>query len=132
MCHVATSKEATMSDVHTVVSDYAEDLISVPRSHLVLEMTQDDAGIKLKHLGKTLVECYLTPEGMATSNYIAKALGIHIPPLGDSAHARVSTGVLFRAVSIASLDFKNNQTFFLLERLLEEAEMQRGGSSDLT
>ena len=41
--------------------------------------------------------------------------------------ARVSTGVLFRAMSIASLDFKVQESFVLLDRLLEEAASQRGG-----
>ena len=117
---------------HAVVSEYADELISVPRAHVVLELSQDDGGLKLLHQGKTLVECYLTREGMAAAGYMAKALGVDVPALGESVQARVSTGVLFRAVSIASLDFSNRQSFFLLDRWLEEAEMQRRGSSDAT
>ena len=49
-----------------------------------------------------------------------------VPSLGEEALARVSTGVLFRVLSIARLDLSNDASFPLLERLLEEAAMQRG------
>ena len=104
----------------------------MPRAHLALELSQDDSGLKLLHQGKPLVECYLTREGMAAAGYMAKALGVQIPPLGESVTARVSTGVLFRALSISSLDFNNEESFILLERWLEEAEIQRRGTSDLS
>ena len=121
-----------MSKPHTKVTDYAEELISVPRAHITLELRQDDAGLKLLHQEKPLVECQLTREGMAAAGYMAKALGVKIPALRKSVTARVSTGVLFRAVSISSLDFNIEESFELLGRWLEEAELQRGGSSDAT
>ena len=116
-----------MADTHSKVHDYAEELTSTPRAHLALELRQDDDGLKLLHRDRPLVECYLTREGMAAGGYMAKALGAPLPALGESVPVRVSTGVLFRAVSIASLDFSVEESFVLLERLLEEAEMQRGG-----
>ena len=63
---------------------------------------------------------------------MTRALGVHVPPIGESVKARVSTGVLFRAVSIASLNFDIEESFVLLERWLEEAALQRTGSSDNT
>ena len=121
-----------MPEPHSNVSEYAEELTSVPRAHVALELRQDEDGLKLLHQDRTVVECYLTKEGMAAAAYMVKALGAKIPPLGESVTARVSTGVLFRAISIASLDFSNKESFVLLERWLEEAEMQRGGASDAT
>ena len=121
-----------MPEPHTKVLDYAEELQSVPRAHLSLELRQDDDGLKLLHDGLPLVECSLTREGMAGAGYMAKALGAGVPAVGESVRVRVSTGVLFRAVSIASLDFGVEESYVLLERLLEEAEMQRRGSSDAT
>ncbi len=117
---------------NTVITDYADELISVPRAHLALELRQDDDGMKLLHDEKTLVECHLTRAGMATAGYVAQALGAKVPPLGESVTARVSTGVLFRAISIASLDLSVEESFQLLERWLDEAQMQRKGSSDAT
>ena len=121
-----------MSESHTKIANYANELLDVPRAHLALELSQDEDGLKLRYGGKVLVECYLTNEGMAAGAYMAKALGVPVPALGESATARVSTGVLFRAVSIASLDFDVEESFVLLERWLEEAELQRGGTSEMT
>ena len=121
-----------MGAAHTTVSEYADELISVPRAHVVLQLRQDEGGLKLSHQDRLLVECPLTRGGMAAAGYMARALGVGIPPVGESVTARVSTGVLFRAVSIASLDFDNEDSFVLLERWLDEAESQRGGSSDLS
>ena len=77
------------------------------------------------------MECRLTRQGMAAGAYMARALGVRIPPLGETVRARVSTGVLFRAMSIASLDFDEEASMVVLSRLLDEAEMQRGGVSEL-
>ena len=120
-----------MPDSHVMVTDYADELTSRPRAHLVLELRQDEAGLKLLYQDRPLVECPLTREGMASAGYMAKALGARIPPVGQSTKARVSTGVLFRAISIASLDFSVEESFVLLDRWLEEAEAQRGGVSEL-
>jgi hypothetical protein len=61
---------------------------------------------------------------------MAQALGVQIPPLGESVSARVSTGVLYRVIAIPRLDFDKDESFVLLERLLDEAERQRGAPSD--
>ena len=121
-----------MSGPHSEVSDYADELMSVPRAHLRLELTQDQEGLVLVYGGRLLVRCYLTRQGMLAGGFMARALGVSVPPLGESVQARVSTGVLFRAVGVASLDFDSDASQILLDRLLEEAEMQRGGSSDET
>ena len=77
-----------------------------------------------------LVRCRFTQEGMMASGFMAQALGLSIPALGESADARVSSGVLFRALGIAGLDYSNDASFVLLERMLDEAQMQRGGSGN--
>ena len=121
-----------MSQAHAKIAEYAEELIAVPRAHVRLELRQDESGLALLHDGKPLVECPLTMEGMKAGGFMAHALAAKIPPLGQSVSVRVSTGVLYRAVSIAGLDFDKEEAFVLLERLLEEARQQRGGSSDDT
>jgi len=67
---------------------------------------------------------------MVAAGYMAQALGVQIPPLGESVPARVSTGVLYRVIAIPRLDFDKVESFVLLERLLDEAERQRGAPSD--
>ena len=119
-----------MPEPHTSVSEYAEELITVPSAHLRLELSQNESGLLLSHNGKALVQCSLTMEGMTAAGFVAKALGVQIPPLGQSVPARVSTGVLYRAIAISELDFDKEESYVLLERLLEEAAGQRTGSSD--
>lgn len=121
-----------MPNKHSLVTKYANSLLDAPRAHLVLELTQNKHGLLLTHQTNGVVECYLTPQGMAAGAYMAKALGVRLPALGETVKARVSTGVVFRAISIASLDFDEEASLILLERLLEEAEMQRGGVSELS
>jgi hypothetical protein len=118
-----------MTGPHTEVSEYADELLSVPRAHLSLELRQDEEGLLLLYDGRTVVRCFLTRQGMTAAGFMARALGVSVPALGKTAHARVSTGVLYRAVGVASLDFDSEASYVLLERLLDEAEMQRGGSS---
>ncbi|MCI0439173.1 MAG: hypothetical protein L0177_08595 [Chloroflexi bacterium] len=120
-----------MAEPHTRVTEYAEEVISVPRAHLRLDLKQVEDGLLLLHDGKTLVECHLTRQGMAAAGFMAKALGVKVPPLGETVAARVSTGVLFRAIGVAELDFDREESFVILDRLLEEAELQRGGTSEI-
>ena len=112
------------------MSQHADELLAVPRAHLHLELRQDAEGLMLFHDGNVLVECSLTRQGMVAAGYMAQALGVKIPPLGESVAARVSTGVLYRAIAIPRLDFDKEESFVLLDRLLEEAEMQRGAAID--
>lgn len=119
------------ADTHAVVTEYAEELLDAPRAHLVLELSQDGEGLKLFYRDGLLVECRLTRQGMAAGAYMSRALGVRIPALGETVRARVSTGVLFRAMSIASLDFDEEASMIMLARLLDEAEMQRGGVSEI-
>ena len=52
-----------MPDVHTIATDYADEVVAAPSAHVMLELSQDEDGLKLRHDGKTLVECYMTPRG---------------------------------------------------------------------
>ena len=109
--------------------DYAEELISVPRAHVRVKLRQTQSAVTLIHQGRTLTKCYITNTGMTAATYMAEALGIKLPSLGETVDASVSTGVLWRAISISCLDFRKGVSFVLLERLLEEAHMQRGFNS---
>jgi hypothetical protein len=112
----------------TDVFDYADELIEVPRSHLRVLVAQDPDGLLLTHDERPLVRFHLTRNGMGAAGFVAKALGVTVPALGEEIVARVSTGVLFRVLSIARLDLSNEASFPLLDRLLEEAAIQRGAT----
>ena len=110
--------------------EYADEVVSVPRAHVNVTMRQGEGGVTLLHRGKALTRCYITRTGMRAARFMAEALGVEVPPLGGSVEARVSTGVLWRAISVSCLDYRKKESYVLLERLLEEASMQRGSGSD--
>ena len=111
------------------ITDYAEELMSVPRAHVRMEYFQTDSGVMLTHEGHDLVRCPLTRSGMAAAGFMSQAMGVNLPSLEETVNVRVSTGVLFRVIAIAGLDFENEASFTILDRMLEEAELQRGSAS---
>ena len=110
--------------------EYADKVISVPRAHVPVTLRQVKDGVTLLHRGRALTRCYINRSGMRAAHFMAEALGVQVPPLGGSVEASVSTGVLWRAISISCLDFRKKESLLLLERLLEEANMQRGSGSE--
>ena len=114
---------------HVEITDYAEELMSVPRAHVRMEYSQTNSGVVLTHEGNELVKCPLTRSGMAAAGFMSQAMGVELPTLNETVNVRVSTGVLFRVITIAGLDFENDASFAILDRMLEEAELQRGSSS---
>lgn len=109
--------------------DYAERVISRPRSSVPVTLRHSKGGVTLLHRGRALTRCYINGSGIRAASFMAQALGVRVPSLGGSVQAEVSTGVLWRAVSISCLDFRRQEAYLLLERLLEEAEVQRGAGS---
>ena len=114
---------------HVEITDFAEELMSVPRAHVRMEYSQTNSGVVLTHEGNELVKCPLTRSGMAAAGFMSQAMGVELPTLNETVNVRVSTGVLFRVITIAGLDFENDASFAILDRMLEEAELQRGSSS---
>jgi len=110
--------------------EYADRLISRPRGRVTVRLRQGQEGVTLLHQGKAVTKCYLNRSGMRAATFMAQALGVKVPPLGGSVEAQVSTGVLWRAVSISCLDFRKQVSYVLLERLLAEAEQMRGASAE--
>ena len=94
-----------------------------------MEYFQTDSGVMLTHEGHKLVKCPLTRSGMAAAGFMSQAMGVNLPSLEETVNVRVSTGVLFRVIAIAGLDFENEASFTILDRMLEEAELQRGSAS---
>ena len=111
------------------VSDFAYELIETPRAHLRMTLAQDEGGLVLTYQGRDVLRCRLTPNGMLAGGFTARALGAPLPALGESVPVRASTGVLYRALGVCRLDFSEEASYVVLERLLEEAAMQRGAAS---
>ena len=111
------------------VSDFGDGLIEQPRAHLRMKLAQDEQGLVLTYQDREVLRCYLTPNGMLAGGFVAQALGVKLPALGESTLARVSTGVLYRVLGVCQLDYSEEASYVVLERLLEEAQMQRGATN---
>ena len=118
-----------MNEDQIVISEYAEELINVPRAHVRMQLAQNKSGVSLIHESNILIHCPINKVGMMVAGLIAHSLGGTPPPLGETKDVRASTGVLFRVISIAGLDYNSEEAFVILDRLLEEAILQRGRMS---
>ena len=106
--------------------EYAEGILDVPRRRVPVTLRHGKSGVVLLHQGRVLTRCYNSQVGRVAALYVAQALGVEPPEVGESVDASVSTGVLFRAISISSLDLRKPATHPIRARMLEEAEVQRG------
>jgi hypothetical protein len=112
--------------------DYAEQLLSLPQRSIPVTLRQTLMGVTLLHKGRrALTKCYLNPKGMGSAVLVAQALGVSLPPLGQSVSTAVSSGVLLRAVSLSTVDPRVPELHPLIQRLLEEAEMQRAAGETI-
>ncbi|MDA1296500.1 MAG: hypothetical protein O3B04_00675 [Chloroflexi bacterium] len=110
--------------------EYAYALLERPRAHLRVELAQVSDGVVLRHQGRVLTRVYLNRSGMNAAAAMAEALGVPIPPAGESVSTLASTGLLYRVLSISQIDFRNEAAFEFAASLVEEAiDMQRGGSA---
>ena len=112
--------------------EYAEEFLSVPQRSVPVTLRHGKTGVVLLHNGRVLTRCYPTQVGRWGARFMAQALGVEVPAPGGSVAASVSTGVLFRAISIASLDLRKPATHAILERMLEEADFQRTSAGGAT
>ncbi|MBF8267766.1 MAG: hypothetical protein HW388_1274 [Dehalococcoidia bacterium] len=108
---------------------YAERLLEVPSAHLRVTLRRGKGGVTLLHRGKAVTRCHASRAGTWTAAFMAQALGVELPSVGETVQAMVSSGVLWRAVGISSLDLRRREARVLLHRLLEEAEMQRAAGA---
>ena len=111
---------------------YAERLLDKPNGSVAVELRHGKSGVSLIHNGRLLTKCYHSKIGRYAADFVAISLGVAFPGEGDSVYTSVSTGVLFRAISISNLDIRIPEARVLIERLLSEASDQRRGSKDIS
>ena len=109
---------------------HAEGLFEAPKRAMPITLKHGKQGFSLLHKGRLVSRCYASKTGKMCAPFVASALGVELPPQGEQAQATVSSGVLYRVISIASLDLRIPEAHILLERLLEEAEFQRNVRSE--
>lgn len=102
-----------------------ERLMARPRRQIRVVLRHGKAGVTLLHEGRALTRCHPTKTGAECAKLVAHALGVALPPVGKEVGATIPNGVLFRAVSLSSLDLRVPGSGELAQRLLEEADFQR-------
>lgn len=105
--------------------DYAESVLSRPRSDFQVTLKRGKGGATLLYQGRALTRCHASRVGIVQAISMARALGVELPPQGGSVRTEVPGGVLYRAVAISTLDLRRPEARQVLVRLLATADMQR-------
>lgn len=110
--------------------DAAYELLNTPRSHLRVSLQHSAGAVTVIHKDQTLTGVELDQSGVNAASAIAVALGVSVPPEGETVEALVSTGLLFRVLALSDIDFNNPVAFELASNLVDEAiSMQRGSGA---
>lgn len=108
--------------------DYADTLLERPRGEIPLTLKRSKGGATLLHKGRAVTKCHGSRVGFLQATYMARALGVGLPPEGGKVRVKVSSGVLYRVVGISSLDLRLPEARELAAQMLATAEMQRSAS----
>lgn len=108
----------------------AYELLNTPRSHLRVSLQHSAGAVTVIHKDQTLTGVELDQSGVNAASAIAVALGVSVPPEGQSVEVLVSTGLLYRVLALSDIDFNNPVAFELASNLVDEAiSMQRGSGA---
>ena len=119
MCVTAISR--------TKALDYAERLINRPRGETPVTLRRNRNGYTLLHNRRALTKTHASAVGAMQAQAMALALGIDLPQqVGGESHAKVGSGVLYRAIGASSLDLRRPEAQVVLQQLLATAALQRG------
>ena len=100
--------------------------IERPKGAMDVVLHHGKGGLTVRYQGKVIARTHASGVGRRLAPYLAESLGAVLPPVGESVEATVSSGVMYRALSISSLDLRVPEARMLLDYLLEEAEAMRG------
>lgn len=106
-----------------------EKAIERPKGEMVIDLYHGKTGLTLRYQGKVIARTSASVSGKQLAPYVAAALGVKLPPVGSMAKAVVSSGVMFRVLSISTIDLRNEESFILLDYLLQEASEMRAYQS---
>ena len=68
------------NDQSVEITEYAEELVAVPRAHLNLDLRQDETGLMLSYDDKMLMHFPLTREGMTARDSFRRRSGRRCRP----------------------------------------------------
>ena len=111
--------------------DYAEQVLNRPGGAKEVTLRRNRTGATLLYRGRTLTRTYGSALGEVQASLMAEVLGVDLPEVGFSVTTKVSSGVLYRAVSVSSLDVRRPEARAVLAQIMNTAAMQRGAFNTL-
>jgi hypothetical protein len=106
--------------------DYAESVLNRPRGETPVTLRRNKSGATLLHRGRALTKTHASNVGEVQAKLMAEVLGTELPEVGGEVSLRVPSGVLYRAISVSSLDVRRPEARALLGQIMNTAAMQRG------
>jgi hypothetical protein len=100
--------------------------IERPKGAMEITLYRGKGGVTLRYRGAVVARTLDSRTGWMLAPFLADALGVDLPPPGDKVKATVSSGVLYRILSMSTLDLRQPEARQLLEYLLAEAQQMRG------
>ena len=104
-------------------------ILERPRGDMHVTLFHGRTGVTLRYQRKVIAKVPASQVGALVAPFVARALGVKLPETGSSAEAVVTSGILYRVLSIASLDLRAEEGRLLLAYLLDEADTMRGYKS---
>jgi hypothetical protein len=118
-----------MSINKSQIQDNAEVVLSHPSSRILVTLKRNKSFVSLVTGKNIIARCRGSRVGLWTAAFMAESLGVDLPNVDESISIYVSSGVLWRAVGISSLNLKVKESRTVLKRYLEEAQAQRSSGS---
>ena len=100
--------------------------IERPKGQMALTLYHGAGGLTVRYQGRVIARTTGSHKGKRVAPFVALALGARLPRRGRTAKATVSSGVVFRVLSICTLDPEVEAERMLLAYLLREADELRG------
>jgi hypothetical protein len=111
--------------------DYAEAVINRPGGEKPVVLRRHKNGTTLLHRGRALTKTHASRVGEVQAELMAEVLGVELPAVGGDIAIRVSSGVLYRAIAVSSLDVRRPEARAVVAELMNTAAMQRGAFNTL-
>ena len=102
-----------------------QEAIELPKGQMAITLFHGKGGVTLRYQGRVVARTHGSGVGRRLAPFLAQALGVEMPPIGGKATAVVSSGILYRVLSMSTLDLRQEEARMLLDYLLSEAEEMR-------
>ena len=115
-----------MSISRKAALERGQQAIERPKGQMALTLYYGAGGLTVRYQGRVIARTTGSVQGSRVAPFVALALGARLPRRGQKTRVTVSSGVLFRVLSICTLDPEEEADRMLLAYLLREADELRG------